>query len=80
MAYFKRAEFWHRTGSLDYTSRVRTPCLGQIVVWRNVKGFYAAVHLLEIKDDSCGDDKDELRFRYAIQSDGSDSFAEFLDI
>ena len=67
-------------GSLDYTSRVRTPCLGQIVVWRNVKGFYAAVHLLEIKDDSRGDDKDELRFRYAIQSDGSDSFAEFLDI
>ena len=42
--------------------------------------FYAAIHLLEIKDDSRGDDRDELRFRYAIQSDGSDSFAEFLDM
>ena len=66
--------------SLDYTSRARTPSLGQIVVLRNMTGFYAAIHLLEIKDDSRGDDRDELRFRYAIQSDGSDSFAEFLDM
>ena len=66
--------------ALDYTSRTRTPSLGQIVVLRNVKGFYAAVHLLEIKDDGRGDDRDELRFRYAIQSDGSGSFAEFLDM
>ena len=56
-------------GSLDYTSRARTPSLGQIVVLRNMKGFYAAIRLLEIKDDSRDDDRDELRFRYAIQSD-----------
>ena len=60
--------------SLDYTSRSRTPQCGEIVVLRNVNGFYAAVHVLEIKDDRRGDDKDELRFRYAIQADGSDSF------
>ena len=66
--------------SLDYTSRSRTPALGQVVVLRNTKGFYAAVQILGIKDDRRGDDKDELRFRYAIQSDGSDSFADFLDI
>ena len=47
---------------------------------RNMKGFYAAIRLLEIKDDSRDDDRDELRFRYAIQSDGSDGFAEFLDM
>lgn len=64
--------------SLDYTSRSRTPRIGQIVVLRNCKDFYAALHILEIKDDSRADDKDELRFRYAIQSDGSDNFAEFL--
>ena len=60
--------------SLDYTSRCRTPQRGQIVVWRNKQGFYAATHVLEIKDKSRGDQKDELRFRYVIQSDGSDNF------
>ena len=35
----------------------------------------AAVQVLEIKDDTRGDDSDELRFRYAIQPDGSDNFA-----
>ena len=61
--------------SLDYTSCVRTPMVGQIVVFRNVAGFYAAVQVLEIKDDTRGDASDELRFRYAIQSEGSDNFA-----
>ena len=61
--------------SLDYTSRVRTPQVGRVVVFRNVAGFYAAVQILEIKDDTRGDDSDELRIRYAIQPDGSDNFA-----
>ena len=63
--------------SLDYTSRARTPRVGQIVVMRNIHGFYAALHVLGIKDDSRRDDRDELRFRYAIQANGSDSFTEF---
>ena len=63
--------------TLDYTSRVRTPRLGDIVVLRNVNGFYAGVHVLEIRDDTRGADKDELRFRYFILSNGSDNFAEF---
>lgn len=65
---------------LDYTSRHRTPSLGQIVVLRNTEGFYAAVHVLGIKDDSRHDDRDEIRFRYAIQPDGSDDFTEFVDL
>ena len=63
--------------ALDYTSRSRTPRLGQVVVLRNTNGFYAAIQVLEIKDDSRQHDRDELRFRYAIQSDGSGSFACF---
>ena len=63
--------------SLDYTSRTRTPRREEIVVLRNVNGFYAAVQVLEIKDYTRNDDRDELRFRYAIQSNGSDNFAEF---
>ncbi len=66
--------------SLDYTSRVRTVSLGKVVVLRNTKGFYAAIHVLGIKDDSRRGDRDELHFRYAIQSDGSNSFAEFVDM
>ena len=38
--------------SLDYTSRTRKPSIGQIVVLRNTEGFYAAIHVLGIKDDS----------------------------
>lgn len=65
---------------LDYTSRVRTVSLGGIVVLRNTDGFYAAIHVLAIMDDGRGDERDELRFRYAIQSDGSDNFAKFEDL
>lgn len=73
------AEIAH-AARLDFTSRVRTPQCGEIVVLRNVRGFYAAVHVLNIKDDTRGDDKDELRFRYAIQSNGSDTFTEFGNV
>ena len=64
---------------LNYTSRTRSPRLGQIVVLRNRHGFYAAIQILEIKDDTRGDDSDQLRFRYAIQTDGSDNFGRFAD-
>ena len=65
---------------LDYTSRTRTPALGDIVVFRNTRGFYAALQVLEIKDDTRGDSVDEVRFQYAIQSDGTDNFTEFEGI
>ena len=80
--WYRRYRIGHRSAgsateaeaSLDYTSRARSPCVGQIVVLRNVNGFYAATRVLTIKDDTRGDDHDELRFEYAIQDDGSDNF------
>ena len=63
--------------TLDFTSRARTPETGQVVVLRNRNGFYAALHVLEIKDDTGGDVIDELRFRYAIQLDGAGNFERF---
>ena len=66
--------------SLGYTSRARSIRRGEIAVLRNVHGFYAAIQVIDIKDDSRGDDRDELRFRYAIQSNGSNSFNEFSGI
>ena len=66
--------------ALDYTSDSRSPATGEVVVLRNGNGFYAAVHVLDIRDDRRGDDRDKLRFRYAIQVDGTDNFECFRDI
>ena len=63
----------------DYTSRTRTPTTAQVVVLRNGNGFYAAVQMLNISDETRGDGIDQLRFRYAIQTDGTDNFASFRD-
>ena len=65
--------------ALDYTSRTRTPQCGEVIVLRNVNGFYVAVHVLEIKNDTRGDDKDELRFQYAIQADNLVDFTKFSE-
>lgn len=69
-----------QASGLDYTSRVRTVQRGGIAVLRNIHGFYACLHVLEILDDSRADDRDELRFRYAIQDDGSDDFSKFAEL
>ncbi len=66
--------------ALDYTARVRTIPRGGVAVLRNVEGFYAALQILDIKDDTRSDDRDELRFRYAIQVDGSDDFSAFAEV
>ena len=59
---------------LDYTDRTRTPREGEIVLFRNVNSFYAAVQVLDVKDNTHGDEIDELRFRYVILPDRSDDF------
>ena len=66
--------------ALDYTSRTRSIPQGRVAVLRNTHGFYAAVQIIEIKDDTRGHDRDELRFRYAIQADGSGDFGVFSGI
>ena len=66
--------------ALDFSSRSRSPVTGEIVVLRNTNGFYAAVQILDIKDKRRGDDRDELRFRYATQIDGTGNFSAFRDL
>ena len=65
---------------LDFTSRVRRIAPGGVAVLRNTNGFYAAIHVIDIKDDSRRDDRDELRFQYAIQGDGTDNFMAFVNM
>lgn len=59
----------------DFTSRTRRPRVGEIAVLRNSDGFYAALEILDVKDDTRGANYDALTFRYSIQSDGSPRFA-----
>lgn len=59
----------------DFTSRTRRPRVGEVAVLRNRDGFYAALEILDVKDDTRGADHDALTFRYSIQSDGSSRFA-----
>ena len=61
--------------ALDYSSRVRTAQLGQVVLWRNVNGLYAATLVVGIKDDSRGDATNELIIEYVLLPDGSSDFA-----
>ncbi len=63
--------------SLDYTSRVRSPEIGRFIILQNTNGLYAALEILSIKDDTRGDDVDELHFKYWIQKSGSDDFSEY---
>ena len=64
---------------LDFSSRCRTVRRDGIVVIRNSHGFYAAAHVLDVRDNSRGHDQDELRFRYVIQADGSDTFTALVN-
>lgn len=59
----------------DYSSRTRMPKLGEIVIWNNVNGIFAATKILSIKDDSRGDDHDELKFEYVILAQGGADFS-----
>ena len=61
--------------SFDDSSRTRIPKLNQIIVLSNQYGFYAAVQLLEIIPPKPGRAEEYVKFRYAIQPDRSDNFA-----
>ena len=60
----------------EFSSRHRTPRLGEVVLWRNVNGIYAATQVLAIKDDTRGSDPDELCFEFVILPDGSTDFSQ----
>ena len=62
------------TKDFDFTSRVRTPEIGRLVILKNRNGIYAALRVIDIKDDTHGDAEDHLKFEYWILNDGSDDF------
>jgi hypothetical protein len=66
----------HDAAALDFSSRVRMPGLGQVVVLENVNGFFAALCLTGIRDSTRYDGPDELTFDYWILRDGGRDFAD----
>ena len=58
----------------DTSSRTRSPSKGQIVVLKNIYDFYAAIKIIDIKDDKRGYENDEVTFEYIIQINGTSNF------
>ena len=58
----------------DGSSRIRRPNVGQIAVLQNANGFWAAIKILRIRDDTRNDDCDEVSFDYVIQTNGTPCF------
>lgn len=54
------------SGKYNFSSRSRTPVVGDAILWRNKNGNYAVTKVLEIKDDSRGDNEDMLKCEYNI--------------
>lgn len=52
--------------ALDFSSRLRTPNIGDVIIWKNKSGKYAATKIIDIKDDTRGADHDELTCEYII--------------
>lgn len=61
-------------GSFDSSSRSRTLNEGEVAVLKNRHGNFAALQVLDIKDRTRSDDRDELTFRYVINPGGGRSF------
>lgn len=59
----------------DGSSRVRRPKINEIAVLQNSNGFFAAIKVLSIKDDTRGSENDEVTFEYKIQTNGSPDFS-----
>ncbi len=50
----------------DFSSRVRSPQIGDAVVWKNTNQKYAITKIVRILDDTRGDTHDELECEYVI--------------
>ena len=59
----------------NYSSRKRTPREGQVVVLENANGFFAALRIVDVKDNTRSDNRDELTFEYWILRDGAKNFS-----
>ena len=64
----------------NYSSRVRHLKRRQILLLRNLNGYYAALQILSVKSAGHNDGVDEVRFDYVILSDGGRDFSMIEDV
>ncbi|MFI3249541.1 MAG: hypothetical protein R3Y07_01095 [Eubacteriales bacterium] len=50
----------------DFSSRTRTPKIGESVIWKNKNGKYAITKVMEIDDDNRGSNSDRLKCEFII--------------
>lgn len=62
--------------SYDGSSRSRTLQEGEVAVLKNRHGNFAALQVLDVKDRTRADDRDELTFQYVINPEGERSFTQ----
>jgi len=60
--------------SYDTSSRVRTPQIGEIVIWQNTAGYYLATKVEKLQHRGHGSAIDEIMFSYVIAPNKSVSF------
>jgi len=58
----------------DPSSRIRTPHVGEIVVWQNTAGYFLATKIDSLASRSHGDKTDEVAFSYVIQPNRTAAF------
>lgn len=56
-------------GEYDFSSRCRTVQLEDAIIWKNKNGHYAVTKVIAIKDDTRGDQADEITCEYVIFSE-----------
>ena len=61
-------------GEYDFSSSIRTPVVGDVIIWKNKYGNYAATKIVNIKDDTRGSDTDELTCEFVIYQNNELSF------
>jgi len=60
----------------DTSSRVRGAHVGEILLWQNTAGYYAATKLEDVRVRSGRETPSQLTFRYLIQGNRGSSFSE----
>jgi hypothetical protein len=66
----------NNVSNLDFTLGLQCPVVGQFVVLKNTKGFFALLLIVSINATTHGDHSDELVFDYWIRPDGGSDFSK----
>jgi hypothetical protein len=61
----------------DFTSRTRTPSVGEYLIVRNNGGFYAAIKLVEVRTKGFNATDHYVKIFYVIQRDKSTDFSDY---